>query len=176
MRLVAELLRFSATDLANHLGCDHVNRLELAVAEGHARRPHLAAADQLEQSACPQQRGFANSSYSCRRLAMWRDQLARDVRSTFRIFRRAPGSAVVIVLTLALGLGATTAIFSVVNAVLLQPLPYPRFRSPGADRRERAKPRERRACDSHDVNAPGRLRVVAHERDDAVARRRLVSR
>ena len=56
---------------------------------------------------------------------MWRDQLARDMRSAFRGFGRAPGPTAVIVLTLALGLGATTAIFSVVNAVLLQPLPYP---------------------------------------------------
>ncbi len=40
MRLVAELLRLSATDLANHLGCAHLSRLELAVAEGRATRPH----------------------------------------------------------------------------------------------------------------------------------------
>jgi predicted RecB family nuclease len=40
MRLVAEILRLSATDLANHLGCGHLSRLELAVAEGRERRPH----------------------------------------------------------------------------------------------------------------------------------------
>lgn len=40
MRLVAELLRLSATDLANHLSCVHLSRLDLAVAEGRARRPH----------------------------------------------------------------------------------------------------------------------------------------
>jgi len=56
---------------------------------------------------------------------MWRDQLARDVRTAFRGFGRTPGPTIVIVLTLALGIGATTAIFGVVNAVLLQPLPYP---------------------------------------------------
>ena len=40
MRLVAELLRLSATDLANHLGCGHLSQLDLAVAEGRAKRPH----------------------------------------------------------------------------------------------------------------------------------------
>jgi len=40
MRLVGELLRLSATDLANHLGCGHLSRLELAVAEGSGRRPY----------------------------------------------------------------------------------------------------------------------------------------
>jgi predicted RecB family nuclease len=40
MRLVAELLRLSATDLANHLSCVHLSGLDLAVAEGRARRPH----------------------------------------------------------------------------------------------------------------------------------------
>jgi uncharacterized protein len=40
MRLVAELLRLSATDLSNHLGCVHLSQLDLAVAEGRARRPH----------------------------------------------------------------------------------------------------------------------------------------
>jgi uncharacterized protein len=40
MQLVGELLRLSATDLANHLGCGHLSRLNLAVADGRAQRPH----------------------------------------------------------------------------------------------------------------------------------------
>jgi predicted RecB family nuclease len=40
MRLVADLLQLSATDLANHLGCVHLSRLDLAVAEGHLERLH----------------------------------------------------------------------------------------------------------------------------------------
>jgi len=49
----------------------------------------------------------------------------RDLLQGFRLLRRAPGFAVTAILTLALGIGATTALFTVVNAVLLEPLPFP---------------------------------------------------
>ena len=49
----------------------------------------------------------------------------RDLRQGFRLLLRAPGFAVTAILTLALGIGATTALFTVVNAVLLEPLPFP---------------------------------------------------
>jgi putative ABC transport system permease protein len=49
----------------------------------------------------------------------------RDLRQGFRLLFRAPGFAVTAILTLALGIGATTALFTVVNAVLLEPLPFP---------------------------------------------------
>jgi putative ABC transport system permease protein len=55
----------------------------------------------------------------------WWDRGRQDARDAIRRVRRNPGVALAIVVTLALGIGLTTAIFSVVNAVLLRPLSYP---------------------------------------------------
>ncbi|HEY2375465.1 MAG TPA: ABC transporter permease [Gemmatimonadaceae bacterium] len=59
------------------------------------------------------------------RLMEWLDSVFSDLRYAFRTLRRRPAFTLVAMLTLAVGIGATTAMFTLVNGILLRPLPYP---------------------------------------------------
>jgi len=53
------------------------------------------------------------------------ESILADFKLTFRRLKKSPGFAATVLLTLAIGIGANTAVFSVLNSVLLRPLPYP---------------------------------------------------
>ena len=107
-------------DLAEEMRLHLEERTEQLMSEGMSRK-------EAEQTA---RRAFGNSTLLQERSReVWQmplvESLGSDLKLVFRRLRKSPGFAATVVLTLAIGIGANTAVFSVLNSVLFKPLPYP---------------------------------------------------
>jgi len=104
-----------ADELDAHLQMHIDDNMRSGMTPGEARRHALLKLGGLDQT---------KEQYRDRRGVPWLETAMKDVRFALRLMARSPGFTLVVLLTLAIGIGANSVMFSVVNTLLLRPLPY----------------------------------------------------